>query len=99
MIFDMPTCGACRTCEMACSYHHRGIFNPSMSSIKIKDKEMGKGFSVEIVGIGDETRIACDGCDGRDGPLCLVFCEEKEELEKMIKEYMVSLEGREKVAQ
>lgn len=87
MIFDMPTCGGCRTCELACSYYHEGDFNPALSSIIIHEKEMGKGFFVEIAGENDGSRIACDGCETRKVPLCMEYCEEIEELEKIIKEY------------
>jgi len=33
MIFDMPSCGGCRTCEMACSFRHRkSLSHPSRVS-------------------------------------------------------------------
>jgi len=86
MIFDMPKCGGCRTCELACSYHHQTIFNPSISSIIIHDKPFGEGYFVELVGKSNGTRIACDGCDKVEVPLCMEYCKEKEELEKMIKQ-------------
>lgn len=86
MIFDMPNCGGCRTCEIACSFHHRGEFNPAISSIRILDKTNGPGFLVMLVEHGDEVRIACDLCKGLEIPLCMEYCEEKEELEKMLKE-------------
>jgi len=35
MIFEMASCGGCRTCEMACSFKHAGEFVPAISSIKI----------------------------------------------------------------
>ena len=28
-------CTGCHQCEMACSYHHEGVFNPSKSRIKV----------------------------------------------------------------
>jgi hypothetical protein len=49
MNFDMPDCGGCRTCKIACSYHHTGGFVPSVSSIKILDKEDGVGYHVLFV--------------------------------------------------
>lgn len=54
MKFDMPTCGACRTCEMGCSFKHEQEFNPSISSIKILDKEDGPGYTVWIVEEGEK---------------------------------------------
>ena len=84
MIFDMPTCGACRTCEIACSYHHTGEFNPSVSSIKILDKQEGSGYSVLFIEKFDEQSIPCGGCKGMEEPLCMEVCKEKEALREMI---------------
>lgn len=88
MIFDIERCGGCRTCEIACSYHHGGIFKPSISSIKIVDKKQGPGFFVELMETGDEMRMPCDGCEGMEVPHCVEVCEEKEELKKAIDEFM-----------
>ncbi len=32
---DPQKCTGCLQCEMACSYHHEGVFNPSKSRIKV----------------------------------------------------------------
>jgi Fe-S-cluster-containing dehydrogenase component len=84
MIFDMPKCGGCRTCELACSYHHRSIFNPGISSIVIHDKLPGQGYEVELVDKDSGTRIPCDGCEKLEVPLCMEYCKEQDELGKMI---------------
>ena len=88
MIFEMPACGGCRTCEIACSYHHSGEFNPSISSLKILDKEDGVGYQVMLLEKDEGQRKACDGCQELLEPLCMEYCKEKEELEKMIKELL-----------
>jgi Fe-S-cluster-containing hydrogenase component 2 len=49
MLFHMPTCGACKTCEIVCSYHHTGTFNPSISSIKVLNNEECSGYSVLLI--------------------------------------------------
>jgi carbon-monoxide dehydrogenase iron sulfur subunit len=87
MKFDMPTCGGCRTCEMACSFKHRGAFVPSVSSIKILDKENEPGFIVLLAERADETTIACDGCKDFEVPFCIQFCKKGEDLEKILKEF------------
>ena len=46
MLFKMDQCGGCRTCELACGYHHEGVFRPAMSSIKIVEKECEPGYAV-----------------------------------------------------
>ena len=88
MIFDMSVCGGCRTCEIACSYHHTGEFNPSISSLKVLDKEDGAGYNVLLLERDDAKGRACDGCQELEEPLCMEYCKEKEELEKMIKELL-----------
>ena len=84
MKFDMDTCGGCRTCEIACSFHHTGEFNPSISSIKILDKEAGPGYDVLLLEEDSEEGRACDGCQALDEPLCMEYCKEKEDLREMI---------------
>ena len=88
MIFDLPNCGGCRTCEVMCSFHHLGIFKPIVSSIKIIDKENKPGFFVMIADKNDRVNIACDGCKGLKIPLCLEVCKEKESLEKILEDYL-----------
>lgn len=86
MKFDMRSCGGCRTCEIACSFHHNEEFNPATSSIKILDKTNEPGFIVLLVEENDRESIACDFCEGIEVPLCVQYCKEKEELAKMIDE-------------
>ena len=88
MIFDMSACGGCRTCEIACSYHHTGEFNPSISSLKVLDKEDGAGYNVLLLEKDEGQSKACDGCQELEEPLCMEYCKEKEALEKMIKELL-----------
>jgi len=97
MIFDMPTCGGCRTCEITCSFHHTREFNPAVSSIKILDKEENQpGYLVKLVQESDGQSIPCDGCKGLEEPLCMEYCKEKEELQKMINQLMKKIEERSK---
>jgi len=88
MVFDMPSCGGCRTCELACSFHHRKEFNPTISSIKIMDKEDKHGFLVLLVEKNDAQSMACDGCRNLEIPLCIQYCREKEDLEEILKAFM-----------
>jgi Fe-S-cluster-containing hydrogenase component 2 len=88
MTFDMPSCGGCRTCEMACSFKHKGAFIPAMSSIKILDNENEPGFHILLFEESDGQSIPCDGCKEEDLPLCMQYCIESEKLEKILKEFM-----------
>lgn len=87
MIFDMLSCGGCRSCEMACSFHHVGEFRPSVSSIRITDKEDGIGFHVLLVEKADDQHRACDCCQGLEVPLCVQYCKERDVLEGVIKQF------------
>ena len=68
-IFDTETCTGCRTCEIACSYHHRGIFSPSISSIEIKDRWKQLGFAILFHQRDENGHLACDRCQGEEEPL------------------------------
>ena len=85
--FDMPSCGGCRTCEMACSFHHRGEFIPAASSLKILEKKGEPGYIVLLKEEGDSSSFACDGCEGIDIPLCVEYCRELDDLFKILQEF------------
>lgn len=84
MIFDMPSCGGCRTCEMVCSNRHTGKFNPSKSSIKIIDKEHSPGYKVFLLEKSEGCIKSCDGCKNLKEPLCVSYCVERDSLAKLI---------------
>jgi len=64
---DLEKCCACRSCELACSFHHHRRFDPSCSSIRVH-REDGQG-TLEISVIS-----TCDGCPGDQPPWCVRFC-------------------------
>jgi len=35
LVIDASKCTGCHLCEMACTYHHEGVFNPTKSRIKV----------------------------------------------------------------
>jgi Fe-S-cluster-containing hydrogenase component 2 len=88
MILDMPTCGGCRTCEMACSFKHRGEFIPAISSIKILDKKDGIGFLVFLAQGPQGPEIPCDGCGELAVPLCMQYCRKSEDLREVLDAFM-----------
>lgn len=85
MIYPFIDCGGCRTCEIACSYHHLQCFNHNLSGIEILEKEDRAGYEIHLVEKceGLERNI-CDGCAGLDEPACLRYCHAREELLKVI---------------
>ena len=64
MVFEMEDCGGCRTCELACGYHHTGVFNPSKSSLRVINRSDDKpGFLIYIQLDNEDNIIGCDGCN------------------------------------
>ena len=60
-------CFGCRTCELACSFHHKGVFAPEQSSIRVsRSNQTGV--------IGWRVDSSCDGCKGEPRPLCVRYC-------------------------
>ena len=68
-------CTGCRACELACSYHHRKIFSPSISSIHIKKDEEEVEFGITIYRKPEKGHLACN-CP-EDDKFCLNYCTEK----------------------
>jgi len=88
MIFEMPTCGGCRTCEMACSFRHKGEFIPSVSSIKIIEKKGEPGYVVSIAESHDGETMACDCFEKQHLPLCIENCIKSKDLTKILKKFV-----------
>ena len=87
MKFDMPTCGGCRTCELACSFHFTSEFFPAVSSLKVMEKPDGPGYFLDIKGKeNDREGFACDGCERLDIPLCVDYCREADDLYQILKQ-------------
>jgi Fe-S-cluster-containing hydrogenase component 2 len=87
MLFEMENCGNCKTCEIACCYHHTGVFGPAPSSFRVKENPDGKGYLIMIADADEGAEIACDDCKGEEVPLCMEVCEEADLLEGFLKEF------------
>ena len=87
--FETEKCGGCRSCELACSFHHMEIFQHSVSSLKIIGHN-GPNPRMTFYRESVDGHIACDHCKGLDVPLCMEFCPPlgREELEKHFKAHM-----------
>ncbi len=80
-VINTEKCFGCRSCELACSYHHKKLFRPAISSIEVRRWEkMGK-FGIVLHRQNEDGRLACDGCG-----LCLRFCplEARDELRAIL---------------
>ena len=67
VVIDADACYGCRACELACSFHHEGVFSPELSSIKVGKNNRNGGIQWSI----DST---CDSCRGEAQPLCIKYC-------------------------
>ena len=90
MKFDMPSCGGCRTCELACSFHVLGAFVPSASCLKIVEKDDGPGYAVLLKDVADGDGPACDDCAGLATPLCMDYCRESDDLKIILEKFRAS---------
>jgi len=64
---DPERCNGCRTCELACSYHHSGLMSPELSSIKVQRSNRTSAISWLVTS-------TCDLCPGEETPLCQKYC-------------------------
>ena len=87
--FETSTCTGCRTCEIACSYHHHKVFNTGISSIEIMPREEKLAFDIRIYKEGSGKHFACDGCVNEEEPFCIRYCPlvAKDELHHIIQEF------------
>jgi carbon-monoxide dehydrogenase iron sulfur subunit len=67
ILIDAEACYGCRMCELACSFHHKGVFSPGASSIKVsRDNQDGElRLSIDS---------SCDLCRGESYPQCVEYC-------------------------
>lgn len=84
MTYEMPSCGGCRTCEMACSFVLTGEFAPSRSVIRILDRSKGEGYIVELVKPPGKSTLPCPNCLNKATPLCIQYCEKSTDLKELI---------------
>ena len=92
-IFETETCTGCKTCEIACSFHHRQVFSSGISSIEIVPREEALAFAVGIYKTGKEGHLACDGCKEEETPLCIKYCPSiaQAELSNLIQKFKEDL--------
>lgn len=67
IIRDANLCYACKTCQLACSFHHTKAFWPERSSI-IVSRNPQEGT------IKWRMNTSCDQCTNEKEPLCVKYC-------------------------
>jgi anaerobic carbon-monoxide dehydrogenase iron sulfur subunit len=61
ILADRSKCTGCRTCEMACSFKHEGIFAPSLSRIRVVKIE-DKGINLPITCVNCSRMLCAEAC-------------------------------------
>lgn len=74
VVSDTRDCTGCKTCVIACSYHHQRVFSLDISSIEIKDLRHEGKFAIVFYKKGEDGHLACDRCQGEKEPLCVKYC-------------------------
>jgi len=88
--FEMKGCGGCRTCELACGFHHTGVFDPRKSSMRVIDRNDDEpGYFIDIDIFGNKEHRSCDGCQNLETPICVVYCHQADDLLSMIEQTMM----------
>lgn len=88
--FEAETCTGCRTCELACSFHHVKNFERGISSLDITPVPNTLNHFLTFYRETADGHIACDMCKGIEVPLCVHFCPAtfREELDKLLKAHL-----------
>jgi Fe-S-cluster-containing dehydrogenase component len=64
---DVDLCNGCRTCELACSFHHSGLMSPALSSLQVRRSNRTAAIRWLVL-------PTCDLCTGEEQPLCDKYC-------------------------
>ncbi len=67
LFMETSRCTGCRSCELACSFHHAKVFNPEISSIKIYRDSNDAHIKYEFLD-------TCDLCQDEKIPACVAVC-------------------------
>ena len=88
VVFDTKDCTGCKTCAIACSYHHQGVFTLAISSVEIKDLRQEGKFQIVFHTKNASGHLACDRCQGENEPLCVKYCVMRQELKAILGSYL-----------
>jgi Fe-S-cluster-containing hydrogenase component 2 len=69
---ETETCTGCRSCELACSFHHHKIFGKNMGSIHVKRFEKDGAFTIVFYPQTEEGHPGCDCVKGLEA--CVLYC-------------------------
>jgi len=67
IIRNSNLCFACKTCQLACSFHHTKTFWPERSNITVSRNPQDGTIKWHM-------NVACDKCINEKEPLCVKYC-------------------------
>jgi len=67
LFMNIAQCTGCRSCEVMCSFHHCGGFNPNLSSIIVTRNDIEGTVNYKFL-------TSCDLCEGLPIPACVAAC-------------------------
>lgn len=82
---DTKFCTGCRSCELACSYHHKKNFSPSISNIRLRRNRVEGKIDLLLYLKSRDGHFRCDCQPGEE--FCLRFCPDiaQAELKTLLK--------------
>ena len=89
MIFETKACVGCESCELACSFHHVGKFQPAVASIKVQEQFKDLAFTLELFDKKKAGHLTCDQCKTLPEPMCVKHCSPlmKSELSQTLRKF------------
>jgi Fe-S-cluster-containing hydrogenase component 2 len=85
LIVETETCTGCRSCELACSFHHHKVFGRKRGSIEVKRVEKDGAFTIIFYPLSEDGHHACDCLKGQEA--CVGYCpmSARDELKAILK--------------
>ena len=75
---DVSKCIGCRTCQIACSFHHKKVFDPGIASLEVRETREWPKVSItlyrDLARRNMGNHLACDDCAGESIALCAKYC-------------------------
>ena len=72
IIVETETCTGCRSCELACAFHHHKVFGKNMGSIHVKRFEKDGAFTIVYYPKAEAGHIGCNCPKGQEA--CVAYC-------------------------
>ncbi len=62
LAINVGVCTGCRICELVCSFHHKEVFSPELSSIKISKNNRSAEIELSVDSTCDLCLLCAESC-------------------------------------